>query len=376
MFTTGSKLLIGSAAAAWVFAAIYGVAQNGALGTLGLVSAAVALSLLAGLNVFVRDSNVSAMDHDGFEAAAAAQATARPSLWPFLVAFGATTLTFGLVSNRTFFALGLIAIIAGALEWLVQGWSERASGERGYNADARNVMVDPLELPVAAAIGAAVVVYALSRVMLGLPTPTATVAAFSVVGILVVAVAALVSIKRGVSPTAMTGVFSIVVVALIAGGAVAGLNGEREIHEHHTTGDLAEENDCGTEETEADENASQTVAAKSNVAAVITYEEGELRADVPGFDGDFEALTLVRSNPSNVLFRNESDDHARLVLDLHPATDDNGLPLGPERVCTALVEEGGTQLLTVEIARPSFAVEEGFAFTVAGSEAELQVVVP
>ena len=376
MFTTGSKLLIGSAAAAWIFAAIYGVAQDGALGTLGLVSAAVALSLLAGLNLFVRDSNISALDQDGFGQAAAAQATARPSLWPLLVAFGATTMTLGLVTNRTFFTLGLIAVVAGALEWLVQGWSERASGEQSYNAVARDQMIDPLELPVAAAIGAAVVVYAFSRVMLGLPTPTATVTAFSVVGILVIAVATLVSIKRGVSRTTMTGAFSVVLVALIVGGTIAGLNGERDIHPHHTTGDLAEENDCSTEETEADEKASQTVAAKSNVAAEIIFENDELRADVPGFDGDFDALTLVRSNPSNVMFRNESGEHARLIIDLHPATDDNGVALGPERLCTALVEEGGTQLLTVLIDRPSFAVEEGFAFTVAGSDAELEVVVP
>ncbi len=191
-----------------------------------------------------------------------------------------------------------------------------------------------------------------------------------------IAVATLVSVKRGVSRATMTGAFSVVVVALIAGGAVAGLNGERDIHPHHTTGDLAEENECSAEETEADEKASQTVASKSNVAAEVIYENGELRADVPGFDGDFEALTVLRSNPSNVMFRNETSDDARLVIELHPATDDNGVALGPERLCTALVEEGGTQLLTVVIDRPSFAVEQGFAFTVAGSDAELQVIVP
>ena len=376
MFTTGSKLLIGSAAAAWIIAAVYGIAQDGTLGTIGLISAAVALSLLAGLNLFVRDSNVSAMDHEAFEGAAAAQATARPSLWPFLVAFGATTMTLGLVTNRTFFTLGLIAVIAGAIEWLVQGWSERASGEQSYNADARNVMVDPLELPVAGTIAAAVVVYAFSRVMLGLPTPTATVAAFAVLAVLVLAVAALISVKRGVSKGTMIGAFSIVIVALIAGGTVAGLNGEREIHPHHTPGDLAEENHCTDEETDADENASQTVAIKSNVAANIHYDGDELVADVVGFDGTFEELTVVRSNPTNVLFRNDSDGPARLVIDLHPEVDDNGTPLGPERACTALTEEGGVQLLTVVMTRPSFAVEEGFAFTVAGSDAELNVIVP
>ncbi len=376
MFTTGSKLLIGSAAAAWIFAAVYGIAQEGSLGTIGLVSAAVALSLLAGINLFVRDSNVSAMDHSAFDAAAAAQATARPSLWPLLVALGATTMTLGLVTNRTFFALGLIAIVAGALEWLVQGWSERASGEQSYNAEARDVMIDPLELPVAGAIGAAVVVYAFSRVMLGLPTKTATVVAFAVVAALVLTIGALVGLKRGMSKTTMTGAFSIVVVALIAGGTVAGLNGEREIEQHHTTGDLAEENDCSASETEADEKASQSVAAKSSVTAAITFENDDLRAEVPGYGDDFAQLTLPRSNPSNVLFHNESDEAARLVLELHPAVDDNGVPLGPERVCTALTEPGGTQLLTVVIDRPSITVEEGFAFTVAGSDAELGVVVP
>lgn len=380
MFTTGSKLLIGSAAAAAVFATAYGIAQGGALGTIGLVSAAVALSLLAGLNVFVRDSNVSAMDHESFESAPAAQASARPTPWPLLVALGATTVTLGLVTYRAIFVLGMIAIVAGVIEWMIQGWSERASADRSFNAEARDVLVDPLELPVAAAIGAGVVVYAFSRVMLGLPSKTATVAAFGLVAVLVLMLGAAVWAKRDLSKSTLAGTFSLVVVALIAGGAVAGLNGERETHPHETTGVLAEENACGTEETEADEKASQTVAGKSNAAAEITYADGELHADVPGFDGNFETLTLPRSNPNNVLFRNESDGHARLVIELHPDVGGDGVPLGPERLCTALVEEGGVQLLTVVFDRPSFAVIAetggGYAFTVAGSDAELGVVVP
>jgi hypothetical protein len=376
MFTTGSKLLLGSAVAAWIFAAVYGITQDGTLGVIGLISAAIALSLLAGLNVFIRDANVSALDHEAFDSSAAAQATARPSPWPFLVAFGATTLTLGLVTNRTFFALGLIAIAAGALEWMVAGWSERASGERRYNAVARDVMIDPLELPVAAAIAGAVVVYAFSRVMLGLPSKSATVVAFSVVAAVVLAIGAFIGIRPNLSKTTMTGALSVVLVALIGAGAFAGLNGERPIEEHVTTGDLAEENDCTATETEADHKASQTVAAKSSVGAEIIFENDELVADLPGFDGDFDSLTLVRSNPTNVLFHNESAEHARLVLDLHPDVDGDGNPLGPERVCTALVEPGGTQLLTIRMERPSIAVPDGFAFTVAGTDAELKVIVP
>jgi hypothetical protein len=375
MFTTGSKLLIGSAAASAVFAVVYGVAQGGALGTIGLISAAVALAGLAGLNVYVSDSNVSAMDQEAFESSAAAQATARPSLWPLLVAIGATSVTLGLVTTSAFFVVGLIIMVAGAIEWLLQGWSERASADARYNAQARDLMADPLELPVAGAIGAAVVVYSFSRVMLGLPSKSSTVIAFSVAAALVLAVGAYIGVKRGVSKISLTGAFSVAAVALIGAGTFAGLNGERDIEEHHTTAYIAEENECGTEETEADHNASQTVASKSNLAAELTFDGTSLTADVPGFDGEFESLTLPRSNPSNIMFRNESDHHARLVIEMHPAVIDGELS-GPERLCTALVDEGGAQLLTIVFDRPSIALDDGYEFTVAGTDASIEVVVP
>lgn len=376
MFTTGSKLLIGSAVAATVCAVAYGVAQGGALGTIGLISAAVALTLLAGLNVFVRDSNVSAMDHEAFESSAAAQATARPSLWPLLVALGATTLTLGLVTTRAFFIVGLIAIIAGALEWMFQGWSERASADQSFNAEVRDVMADPMELPVAGAILAAVVVYSFSRVMLGLPSKSSTVVAFSVVAAIVLGVGAFLGVKRNVSKTALTGAFSVGALALIGAGTFAGLNGERDIEEHHSTAYIAEKDECGAEETEADEKASQTVATKSNLAAEVIFDGSRLTADVPGFDGNFDALTLQRSTPSNVMFRNESDHEVRFVLELHPESVEGEPAAGPPRICTSLVDEGGVQLLTLELDRPSVAVEEGYAFTVPGSDATLEVVVP
>src|SRR5690606_23571549 len=120
MITTGSKLLIGAAVATAVFAVVYGVTQEGALGTIGLISAAVALALLAGINVYIRDANVWPDDAGAFEVSAAAQATARPSLWPLLVAVGATAMTLGLATYEPIFVLGVIALLAGAVEWMVQ----------------------------------------------------------------------------------------------------------------------------------------------------------------------------------------------------------------------------------------------------------------
>ena len=45
-----------------------------------------------------------------------------------------------------------------------------------------------------------------------------------------------------------------------------------------------------------------------------------------------------------------------------------------ERICTALGEPGSTQFLTLEFALPSSAVEGGYEFTVAGTDATLPVV--
>ena len=41
---------------------LYGVTQEGSLGTVGLISAALGLFLLAGVNLYIRDADVSAMD--------------------------------------------------------------------------------------------------------------------------------------------------------------------------------------------------------------------------------------------------------------------------------------------------------------------------
>jgi len=377
MFTTGSKLLIGSSLAAAVFAAVYGIAQGGTLGTIGLVSAAVGLGLLAAINVFVRDSNVSAMDHDAFANAPGAQATARPSGWPLLMGLGVTTVGLGLVTNRSFFIVGWVIVLAAAVEWMIQGWSERASVSDAYNDNARELLVDPIELPVAAAAGAGVVVYSFSRIMLGLPTKTSAVIAFSVAALLVVAIGSFVS-SRKVSKPALTGAFSLAAVALVAGGSFAGLNGERDTYPHETVVDLAAEGQCGAEETEADEKASQTVAAKSNVAAEVTFDGTGLTANVTGFDGEFPALTLPRSNPSNIIFRNTSDEPTRLVLALHP--DEEAEVVGPEQVCTAIVEPGGAQMLTVRLGRSSLALTAGggenYSLFVPGTDASLEVIVP
>jgi hypothetical protein len=374
MFTTGSKLLIGSSVMAIVAAALYGVTQKGTLGTIGLVSAAVALVFLAAINVYVRDSNVSAMDTEAHATAPAARPAPSPSLWPLAVGLGATMIAVGVVTFPAITILGLVVLLAATAEWLVQAWSERASGDPTYNATVRERIAHPLELPIMGALGVAVIIYSVSRVMLGVPSKTGAVIAFVVVAALVLLVGTLTSVRRRLSTGTVAGVCSIALVAVIASGAAYGLNGERETHHHETTGAIAEDGDCGADETEADENASQNVAAKSNVAATVTLTaDDRLTFTVPGFDGGLAGLTLPRSTSNNVLFRNDSAEHRRLSIDTAGATAAEDKRV----VCTALVEEGGVQLLTVRFDKPGFAAENAYQFTVPGVEgAVLPVVVP
>lgn len=374
MFTTGSKLLIGSSAIATVAAVLYGVTQRGTLGTIGLVSASVALVFLAAINVFVRDSNVSATDIDAHTAAPAARRPPAASLWPLAAGLGATMVALGVVTFPAITILGLIVLFAATAEWLVQAWSERASADQAYNTAVRERIAQPLELPILGAIGVAVIIYSVSRVMLGLPSKSGAVVAFVVVAALVLLVGTLTSVRRKLSTGTLAGLCSIAVLAIVASGAAYGLSGERDTHHHETTGAIAEDGDCGADETEADEDSSQTVSAKANVAATITLTADErLTYDVPGFDGGTATLNLPRSNANNVLFRNESDEHRRLSIDTAGAAE-----VADKRVvCTALVKGGGVQILTVRFAKPGFAAENGYQFTVPGvDEAVLPVVVP
>jgi hypothetical protein len=374
MFTTGSKLLIGSTVMATVAAVLYGVTQEGTLGTIGLVSAAIALAFLASINVYVRDSNVSAMDTEAHATSPAARPAPGSSMWPLAAVLGLTMIAVGLVTFQATTVLGFIVLLAASAEWMVQAWSERASADRDYNAEVRDRIALPLELPILAAIGVGVIIYSISRVMLGLPTATGAVVAFAVVATLVLLVGLLTSMRRNLSTGTIAGVCSVAVVAIVVTGAVYGVEGERETHEHETTAAIAADGDCGAEETEADENASQTVAAKSNVAASITLTaDDRLTYTVPGYDGGTATLNLPRSTDNNVLFYNESDEHRRLSIDTAGATAAEDKRV----VCTALVEHGGVQMLTVRFDKPDFASENGYQFIVPGvDEAILAVVVP
>ena len=382
MFTTGSKLLIGSAVVATIAAIMYGVTQDGVLGTVGLASAAVALSFLAGVNAYVRDSNVLDTDAASVRASSAARYRPDNSLWPFLFGSGAILLTVGFVTSQVVATLGFILVLAAGIEWIVQAWAERTSSDPDHNAEVRLRTLGPLEFPLFGAIGIGVLIYAFSRMMLWF-TQENTVILFAVVAGVVLIIGFLLAFKPSIRSGAIGGILVVAAVAVIAGGVVTAVDGQRDIHPHETVGELSREGICDSpEEFEADENASQNVSDSANVAALITLQsDGRFGVNVvgPAPEGP-EGLTLTRSSANNIIFRNDSDHERRRTLDLGTEfveSEDGEEEEVPYQICTTLVEEGGEQLLTVVIPVPSSAVPGGFHFFVPGVEsAFLPVVVP
>jgi len=378
MLTTGSKFLIGSAVLATISAIAYGVAQDGVMGTVGLASAAVALTFLAGINIYTRDSNIWDDEISSVDTAPAAARPPANSIWPMAFALGAVVLTVGLVTYQAVFVVGVVLLLATGAEWTAEAWAERASADAAHNAEVRSRIANPLEFPLAAAIGIGIIVYAFSRIMLWL-SKTNTVVFFGVMGAIILAVAFFLAYRPGIKSRAAVGAIAVGVLALVAGGAAAGLDGERDIHEHETTEGLAQEGSdicLSTEEFEADEKASQSVGARAAVAATITLtDDGELTYTVNG-PAESPALTLPRSNPNNVLFVNESDEDRRLSLDLDVLENDEGEEV-PYMVCTTLVVPGGEQNKTITIGAPSLISPEGYSFFVPGVEsARLELIVP
>lgn len=381
MFTTGSKFLVGAAVLATLSAIAYGVAQDGIMGTVGLGSAAVALWFLAGLNLFTRDNNYWADEIASIDAAPAAVRAPANSVWPFAFAFGAAVLVVGLVTYQAVFIIGVVLLLVSGAEWTAEAWAQSASADTGHNANVRDRIANPLEFPLAAAIGIGVVVYAFSRVML-LLSKTNTVIAFSVLGSIVIALAFFFAYRPRVPSKAAAVVIGVGALGLIAGGAAAGLSGERDIHPHETTSGLNEEGvDICTspEEFEADEKASQSVSATAAVAATITLgADGELTYDLNGPDAEgADGITLPRSNPNNVVFQNNSDEPRRLSASLGTMVEEGSTDEVPVLMCTTLVDEGGAQNMTVHIVLPSITSPDGYSFFVPGVEsARLNLMVP
>ncbi|MBW8825375.1 MAG: hypothetical protein JF603_03335 [Acidobacteria bacterium] len=230
MTTTGGKLWFGVSTlaffAAWAFALGSDFEWFGAF-VLGTISAGA--FLLGLVSVATGDGDVAATADP-----AAAEVPARrslPAFWPPLAAFGAGLSLIGLASHGALLYAGLGVLALVFLEWLVQGWAERATGDHEHNRKLRNQLMFPLEVPVVAALGVAFIVLSFSRVLLALPKNGSVIAAIGL-ALVVLSLATLISFKPTAASSVLTAVVVLGAVALLAGGIVGLVHGERHIEKH------------------------------------------------------------------------------------------------------------------------------------------------
>jgi hypothetical protein len=395
MFTTGSKFFIGATAITAVAAVLFGITKGGAVGwtaTVGLVFAAIAFALLAGINYANRDCNVSGVRQGGGAGSAADQPPVAPSVWPAATALGGALLVVGADTYPVVFKIGVIVLLAAGFEWLAQAWSERASNDSAYNRSLRQRLLQPIEFPVGAAAFAAVFIYSFSRVMLWISKDSGPVV-FVGVGAIVLAAGALLAVYPQVNKGIVAAAGGLAMVALVGTGAVMALDGQRRIEPYPVT---AEEE--YTEEIckapgevkgdkhleEIDAKAGKNVAITSNIAVTVTLDEdGSLMASPIGRKPT-TTITVARSNPTNVRFINDSGEPRRLTVELgkfpSPTQDEalEGVEYeAPKVICTSLVEEGGEAMLTLKFPKPSDYSATPYRIFVPGNDgAEIDVVVP
>jgi hypothetical protein len=265
MITSGIKLYVGYAVAALVGAVVYGYTSGGnhvgplTMGYKGSVGDHLGYGILVGLGMVCL---LLAVAHAAFrdaDATAAAQLLrldappspqrpVSPSLWPVLGALGAGVLVVGLAVSPVLFWVGMILLAATVVEWMMEAWADRATGDPAVNRELRDRIMLPIELPVLAFAGIAVLVLAVSRIFLATSKEAAVWVAAVVAGLVFVAGIVATQVKR-VPRGLIGGVLVVGVLGTIVGGVVAAAAGPREFEEHH--GHAEEEHDEATGGDEA-----------------------------------------------------------------------------------------------------------------------------
>ena len=169
MFPTGSKLLLGATVARRSSRRRLRLQrQGGSLGTIGLIFAAVALGVPRRRST---STPATPTCRRWTRRRATESAAARPapadSMWPIVGALGGVLVVVGLVTYPVVFIFGIIALLGRhrRVDGLRRGASERRP-TASYNAGSASGIAHPLEFPCSAPLGVGIVVYSFSRIML------------------------------------------------------------------------------------------------------------------------------------------------------------------------------------------------------------------
>ena len=373
MFTPGSKLFLGLTGFSIAVCVIYvALVDNSMKVAVTLLFIAAGTALLAGLTLFNRDGDVVVGAVDA--PAGAEQLTA--SLWPLVATVGFVGVVVGLITHPIVFLLGLIALLAAGVEWLIQSWSEGASSDAAFNASVRSRLLHPLEFPVLATVGLGVVILSFSRVMLAVQREAGAII-FIGAGAVVLFVGSLFALKPNLKKSLVVGVCVISAVGIAATGIAAASNGKRAELVAASAEDHFSHKECGEEKSpHFDDTAQGTISLRSSPVATVELRDGKLTARELGVKKVTQTITFPRSNSATIIFRNKDNKEVRLTAFLGTKAVQNDVV---EEIldCTQMIGKGHEQALTFKIAKPSMASDKPYTLTVPGLEGQsIEILVP
>ncbi len=251
MLTTGFKLYFGMALGALVAAITFGYTTGGnhtgplSLGWKGsvgnhagyvlLLGASAAFAFLALVLVAFRDADPRAAAELLGVDQVPAQRPTQPSYWPLVSMFGVAATLLGLVLSSAIFVLGLIVLAVVAVEWAMTAWADRATGDPVANRELRDRVMQPIEVPVVAALAIVAVPLGASRVLLAVSKIGAVWVA-GIVATVVLGIAVLVALRPRLSKNVVAGIVLVGGLAFVAAGVTAAAVGERDFHHHEHAG--------------------------------------------------------------------------------------------------------------------------------------------
>ncbi len=256
MITTGSKWFFGLGFVSLVLAVAYGWTTGGnGVGPLtmgykggvgdhfgyGVLVAAGFVSLFLGaVSLAVRDAEALAEAQVAGTETVPAAIPAAPSYWPAVAAFGAALVVVGLVASPVLFVIGLVALGIVLVEWTVQAWADRATGDPEINRRIRNRLMNPIEYPAAGLLAIGVVVASLSRLFLSLSADDAVWVGISIATIIILSGFFFASRPR-ISANVIVGVLLVAALVVIGLGIGSAVSGQREFNEPGAEGATVEE---------------------------------------------------------------------------------------------------------------------------------------
>lgn len=247
MFTWGSKYLLGISVAAFVAAVVYGLVTGGSpvgvisggykggvgehVGYIMLIAVSFSALVLGIVSVIARDGDAEEMSAlAGADHSLAVRPPAGLSIAAPLTAFGIGSLVVGVAVSKVFLYLGVAVLVIVGIEWLVQAWASRATGDDQVNDVIRRRVLGPIEVPMLGGLAIAVVVLGMSRILLAVSS-TGSVVILSVAALFIFGSAVLIS-KSNAPRSIVSAIVTFGAVAVLAGGVVGAVSGERDFHHH------------------------------------------------------------------------------------------------------------------------------------------------